>query len=69
MLQLKVFEQNKVVRKYKINLDIQNTYLLSKWLFKLCNEKGIGQELLRSRMGAKDKFLSFDIFRLKMVHK
>ena len=31
------------------NLDIQNKYLLSKWLFKLCNEEGIWQELLRNK--------------------
>jgi hypothetical protein len=36
------------------NLDIQNKYLLSKWLFKLCNEQGMWQELLRNKY-IKDK--------------
>jgi hypothetical protein len=31
------------------NLDIQNKCLLSKWLFKLCNEEDIWQELLRNK--------------------
>ncbi|WVZ53969.1 hypothetical protein U9M48_004850 [Paspalum notatum var. saurae] len=31
------------------NLDIQNKCLLSKWLFKLCNEDGIWQDLLRNK--------------------
>ena len=31
------------------NLDIQNKCLLSKWLFKLCNEDGLWQELLRNK--------------------
>lgn len=31
------------------NLDIQNTCLLSKWLFKLFNEDGVWQNLLRKR--------------------
>jgi hypothetical protein len=31
------------------NLDIQNKCLLSKWLFKLLNEDGIWQELLRNK--------------------
>ena len=31
------------------NLDIQNRCLLSKWLFKLINEEGIWQSLLRNR--------------------
>jgi hypothetical protein len=38
------------------NLDIQNKCLLSKWLFKLCNEEGIWQELLRNKY-LKDKTL------------
>lgn len=32
-----------------MNLDIQNKCLLSKWLFKLCNEEGIRQEILRNK--------------------
>ena len=28
------------------NLDIQNKCLMSKWLFKLCNEDGLWQQLL-----------------------
>jgi hypothetical protein len=57
------------------NLDIQNKCLLSKWLFKLCNEEGIWQELLRNKpgdsyfwtslMGVKNKFLSLGRFSLK----
>ena len=39
------------------NLDLQNKCLLSKWLFKLCNEKGIWQELIRSKY-LKNKTLS-----------
>ena len=31
------------------NLDIQNKCLLSKWLFKLINEEGIWQSLLRNK--------------------
>jgi hypothetical protein len=31
------------------NLEIQNKYLLSKWLFKLLNEDGLWQELLRNK--------------------
>ncbi|WVZ92703.1 hypothetical protein U9M48_038749, partial [Paspalum notatum var. saurae] len=31
------------------NLDIQNKCLLSKWLFKLCNEDGIWQDLLQNK--------------------
>ena len=31
------------------NLDIQNKCLLSKWLFKLCNEEGVWQELSRNK--------------------
>ncbi|WVZ92700.1 hypothetical protein U9M48_038746 [Paspalum notatum var. saurae] len=31
------------------NLDIQNKCLRSKWLFKLCNEDGIWQDLLRNK--------------------
>jgi hypothetical protein len=31
------------------NLDIQNKCLLSKWLFKLLNEDGMWQELLRNK--------------------
>jgi len=36
------------------NLDIQNKCLLSKWLFKLLNEEGLWQELLRNKY-LKDK--------------
>ena len=38
------------------NLDIQNKCLLIKWLFKLFNEEGILQELLRNKY-LKDKTL------------
>lgn len=31
------------------NLEIQNTCLLSKWLYKLCNEEGMWQSLLRNK--------------------
>jgi hypothetical protein len=31
------------------NIDIQNKCLLSKWLFKLSNEEGVWQELLRKK--------------------
>jgi hypothetical protein len=30
-----------------INIDVQNQYLLSKWLHKLINENGLWQDLLR----------------------
>ena len=36
------------------NLDVQNRCLLSKWLFKLINEDGLWQELLRNKY-LKDK--------------
>ena len=32
-----------------MNLEIQNVSLLSKWLYKLVNEDGICQELLRKK--------------------
>ncbi|WVZ62477.1 hypothetical protein U9M48_012225 [Paspalum notatum var. saurae] len=32
-----------------LDLDLQNRSLLSKWLFKLCNEEGIWQQLLRNK--------------------
>ena len=32
-----------------LNLDAQNKYLLSKWLFKLINEQGVWQMLLRKK--------------------
>ena len=32
-----------------LNLDAQNKYLLSKWLFKLINEQGVWQTLLRRK--------------------
>jgi len=31
------------------DLDIQNKCLLSKWLYKLCNEEGLWQDLLRNK--------------------
>ena len=38
------------------NLDIQNKCLMSKWLFKLCNEDGLWQQLLRNKY-IRDKTL------------
>jgi hypothetical protein len=32
-----------------LNLDLQNKCLLSKWLFKLCNDDGMWQELIRDK--------------------
>jgi hypothetical protein len=32
-----------------LNIDVQNRCLLSKWLFKLINEEGVWQELLRRK--------------------
>ena len=40
-----------------INLELQNKCILSKWLFKLYNEEGIWQDLLRNKY-IKDKTLS-----------
>jgi hypothetical protein len=40
-----------------LNLEVQNTCLLSKWLFKLLNEDGLWQEVLK-RKYVKDKCLS-----------
>lgn len=37
-----------------LNLELQNECLLSKWLFKLINEDGVWQELLRKYL-MKDK--------------
>jgi len=31
------------------DLDIQNKYLLRKWPYKLCNEEGLWQQLLRNK--------------------
>ena len=39
------------------DLDIQNKCLLSKWLYKLCNEEGLWQDLLRNKY-LKHKTLS-----------
>ena len=39
------------------NLELQNKSLLSKWLFKLCNEKGMWQNFLRNKY-PKNKTLS-----------
>jgi hypothetical protein len=30
-----------------MNLELQNRCLLSKWLFKLCNEEGMWQDLIK----------------------
>jgi len=38
------------------NLDIQNKCLMSKWLFKLCNEDGLWHQLLRNKY-IRDKTL------------
>jgi len=38
------------------NLDIQNKCLMSKWLFKLCNEDGLWQQLLQNKY-IRDKTL------------
>ncbi|WVZ66203.1 hypothetical protein U9M48_015460, partial [Paspalum notatum var. saurae] len=40
-----------------LDIDLQNRSLLSKWLFKLCNEDGIWQQLLRNKY-LKNKTLS-----------
>ena len=32
-----------------MDLEVQNKYLLSKWLFKLTNEDGIWQQILRNK--------------------
>ena len=40
-----------------LNLEVQNTCLLSKWVFKLLNEEGLWQEVLR-RKYVKDKCLT-----------
>jgi hypothetical protein len=37
-----------------MNIDIQNQCLLSKWLYKLINEQGIWQDILRTKY-IKDK--------------
>ena len=39
------------------NLDLQNKCFLSKWLYKLCNEDGMWQKLLRNKY-LKNKTLS-----------
>ena len=38
------------------NLDIQNKCLMSKWLFKLCNEDGLWRQLLQNKY-SRDKTL------------
>ena len=40
-----------------LNLEIQNVCLLSKWLYKLINEDGVWQELLRKKY-LKNKTIS-----------
>ncbi|WVZ95110.1 hypothetical protein U9M48_040912 [Paspalum notatum var. saurae] len=42
-----------------LNLDLQNKCLLSKWLFKLCNEDRVWQQLIRNKY-LKNKTLSQD---------
>jgi hypothetical protein len=32
-----------------MNLELQNRCLLSKWLFKLCNEEGMWQDLIKNK--------------------
>lgn len=39
------------------NLDVQNKCILSKWIFKLCNENGMWEEVLRKK-SFKTKILS-----------
>ena len=40
-----------------MNLEMQNRCLLSKWLFKLCNEEGIWHDLIKNKY-LKNKTLS-----------
>ena len=40
-----------------MNLELQNRCLLSKWLFKLCNEEGMWQDLIKNKY-LKNKTLS-----------
>ena len=39
------------------DLDVQNVCILSKWLYKLINEDGLGQQLLKKKY-MKNKTLS-----------
>ncbi|WVZ85896.1 hypothetical protein U9M48_032754 [Paspalum notatum var. saurae] len=56
-----------------LDLEIQNKCLLSKWLFKLLNEDGSWQRLIKKRdshfwsglMNVKEQFLSFSSFRTR----
>ena len=48
------------------DLDIQNKCLLSKWLYKLCNEAGLWQEMLRNKY-LKNHTLS-QISKKKGIH-
>jgi hypothetical protein len=32
-----------------MNLKLQNSFLLSKWLFKLCNEESMWQDLIKNK--------------------
>lgn len=38
-----------------LKIDVQNQYLLSKWLFKLINEDGVLQDLLRRKKNLRIK--------------
>jgi len=40
-----------------MNLELQNRCLLSKWLFKFCNEEGMWQDLIKNKY-LKNKTLS-----------
>ena len=40
-----------------LNLDLQNKCLLGKWLYRLCNEDGLWQQLIRKKY-LKNKTLS-----------
>ncbi|WVZ77229.1 hypothetical protein U9M48_025118, partial [Paspalum notatum var. saurae] len=46
-----------------LNLEVQNRCLLSKWLFKLINEDGLWQDLLKKK---KDQFLALGSFEAKV---
>jgi hypothetical protein len=57
-----------------LNIDVQNRCLLSKWLFKLINEDGLWQNMLRRKYGnshfwsglmrVKESFMSLGHFKL-----
>jgi hypothetical protein len=48
------------------DLEVKNTVLLGKWLFKLLTEEGLGKPFLRGNILAKKHYLGF--FENRVIH-